>query len=116
MAPWFGWLLDVRLHLTLFAVLLFAIILSDGAKPWPERPWRVERLVQRQKEYERSLAMAAPGDSHKGIAQVGVGSGRGAVRAPGSRQPDLIEGRAVTRRERSTSYPRQVAPAPREAD
>lgn len=74
MASWLGWLLDVRLHLTLFAMLLFAIIMSDGSKTTPERPWRVDRLVQRQEALERSLALAASRVLHEESLRLTSGS------------------------------------------
>ncbi|WP_169978044.1 hypothetical protein [Tautonia rosea] len=74
MALWLGWFLDVRLHLTLLVAFLFATLLSEPSKPWPERPWRAERLVQRQQEYERSLALAAPGTSHDESLRLASGS------------------------------------------
>ncbi|WP_152052667.1 hypothetical protein [Tautonia marina] len=75
MALWFAWLLDVRLHLSLFVVFLLTIILGDRSETKPQPVWRVERLVQRQQEYERAraLALAASGDSHKETLRMAPG-------------------------------------------
>lgn len=75
MALWFAWLLDVRLHLSLFAALLFTMVLGDRSQTKPQPVWRVERLVQRQQEYERAraLALAASGDSNEETLRMAPG-------------------------------------------
>jgi hypothetical protein len=57
MALWLGWLLDVRLHLTLLALLLFATIVSDRTTPALDRFSENDALAGRQESFLQSLAL-----------------------------------------------------------
>ena len=57
MARWLGWLLDVRLHLTLLALILFAALVSDRATKAPAWFSRQDALAERPESFMQSLAL-----------------------------------------------------------